>query len=430
MDLISPLKSTCGVIGISHNTASIELRDQAYLSVQENEQNSKRWLQKCDFSDLVVVSTCNRTEIYFYGDTSKVKILSEQWRLYKEIDAELFYEHLYFHQANDAILHLFRVSSSLDSMILGENQILGQIKDSYELAQKLNTTQINFHLLFQKATSIGKKIRTETALSKGAFSIASAAVKLMQKIDVQLFNKKIAIVGVGEMAKIVCAHLQRLNCPSFDVYNRTFSKAELFSQSFSGKAFPLEQLSENIDYYDIVICATSSPDFILTHQELKCKISTCKKNLLFMDISVPRDIDPLCSQFSSVFVFSVDDLKQVIQESKEERKKEALKADKYIKEEVFIVEKEMKLLGVGSIIKNWKNEIDDCVFQKLSFLKENEVTRNSADLEKRLYTLSKKWKHEGIEKIKNAYLKSDDELQKVISSEKKQLLGKLKEFII
>ncbi len=416
------------VFGINHRTASIDLRDQVYFNLSEIKEQSKLWVEKFSCKEILIMSTCNRTEIYVNISREKYHKISEAWRQYKEVSKEVFYEHLYTHKNSGAIQHLFKVCGALDSMILGENQILGQVKQAYEQAKNNKSVQSSFNQIFQTSFFVGKKIRSETELGRGALSIASASVELIKKIGGdKIFKKKIAIVGVGEMSNIICNSLKRDNCESFDFYNRTIEKAKSFSKPFSGNVFSLQDLHKKINEYDIIISATTSPNFILTKKDLKKHLS--KKNLLVLiDIAAPRDIDSSCSDISNVLLFSIDDLKQIIVENQSSRKKEAIKAISLLEKEAEKLYEDLQFLPINSFVQDLKKEFDDSIKSTLLQLQKKYSQKEFLVLEKKIHALNGKIKHKSILDIKKNYLNlSNQNFKEIISHYKQDLSKYLKE---
>jgi glutamyl-tRNA reductase len=245
-------------------------------------------------------------------------------------------QYVYLHQGEDAIQHLFRVGASLDSMIVGEPQILGQLKQAYRDAKEQNCTGMILNRLMHKAFSVAKRIRTETDIGSSAVSISYAAVELAKKIFGSLKNKKAMLVGAGEMAELAAQHLMNQGVAEVIVANRTFERAVNLARCFNGKAVSLEELLSQLEYVDILISSTGSPDIILHSRDVKGIMRQRRNRPLFLiDIAVPRDLDPGLNDLDNVYLYGIDDLQHVVEINKAERDKEAVQAERIVTEETL-----------------------------------------------------------------------------------------------
>jgi glutamyl-tRNA reductase len=325
------------VVGLSHKTAPIETREKLSFPAQIIGDALKSLLGSYSVNEGVILSTCNRVEIIAAGsDLDKgiwgiKRFLSEFHKIpFEELD-----EHLYVHTSEDAIRHLFRVSSGLDSMVLGEPQILGQAKDAYGYSLQHNAAGIIINKLFHKAFSVAKRIRTETNIGSNAVSISFAAVELARKIFGSLDGKAVMLVGAGEMAELAAKHLITNGVREIMVANRTYERAVEMARGFRGTPIMFREFTLYLKDVDIVITSTAAPKFIIRPEQIEKVIKERKnKPMFFIDISVPRNIDPLVNNIDNVYVYDIDDLSGVVTANLKERAKEAQEAEKIIDEEI------------------------------------------------------------------------------------------------
>ncbi len=342
------------VVGLNHKIAPVEIREK--IAFQENilkkalnKLNSYNSIDEC-----IILSTCNRVEIYAVTckkeDIVKNDILNFIAEFHN-INIKDFLDYLYFYFNRDAVRHIFRVGASLDSMILGEPQILGQLKDAYRIATEERTTKNILNKLLHKAFFVAKKVRTETEISSSAVSISFAAVELAKKIFDTLDNKKILLIGAGEMCELAARHLISNGANEIFVANRTYERAESLAKDFNGKAISFENISLFLEKVDIVISSTGAPHYILHFENVKRVIKIRKYKPIFMiDIAVPRDIDPKINNLDGVYLYDIDDLKTVVERNREERENEAEKAEMIIMQEVDIFFEWIESLNIVPVI--------------------------------------------------------------------------------
>ncbi len=260
---------------------------------------------------------------------------------------------MYSYKDMDAIFHLFEVASSLDSMVVGEPQILGQLKDAYKLAADNKTTRSILNRLMHRSFSVAKRIRTETKIAHSAVSISYAAVELAKRIFSDLSNKKAMLIGAGEMAELAAQHLINSGIKDIVVVNRTFSRAKDLARRFNGKAYPFSSLFDLLPQIDIVISSTGSTAPIIHQRDMKVIIKKRKYSpMFFIDIAVPRDIDPDVNNLDNVYLYDIDDLKDVVSENLEKRAREAEIARSIIREEVGKFETWLRSLSLTPTIKD------------------------------------------------------------------------------
>lgn len=372
------------VVGINYRTAPLEIREKFSFSEDtvglalENLKETKSILES------VIVSTCNRTEIYAVidqlhtGEHFIKKFLSEWFLLPKEE----FVQYLYVKEDIDATEHLFKVITGLDSMILGETQILGQMRQAFFQAQNYGTTGIIFNTLFRQAITFAKKIHSQTGIGENAVSVSYAAVELTKKIFDRLENKKVLLIGAGETSELTALHLYSQGVKEIMVVNRTYEKAMNLAEPFKGKAYKLEDLSKALIKADIVISSTSSDSYIIT-KPLIDEIMEKRNHtpLFFVDIAVPRDIDPQINELDNIYLYDIDDLKNIVDSNLKERERISIQVRKLIDDEVYSFYQWVNQLGVIPLIsalreKSFKiqEETMKSLENKLPYLTEKELS--------------------------------------------------------
>ncbi|HVQ65512.1 MAG TPA: glutamyl-tRNA reductase, partial [Terriglobia bacterium] len=315
------------LIGVSHKTAPVEVRERLAFPSDKIRTALASLLEKTHAAEAMILSTCNRVEIVV-AQGPDAQLVQDFICEYHQIPAESISQHLYSYKNADAIRHLFRVTASLDSMMLGEPQILGQVKEAYRLASAAGTIGSGLSPLLDRAFAVAKRVRSETGISNSAVSISYAAVELARKIFGDLSGKTVMIIGASKMGELAAKHLRRNGVASVLVTNRTFEKAVEIAKIFEGAAIPFEHFSDHIDRADIVISSTGAPHFIITRQLAEQVIRNRRNNpVFFIDIAVPRDVDPSVNDIDNAFVYDIDDLQQVIDSNMKERMKEAGRAE-------------------------------------------------------------------------------------------------------
>jgi glutamyl-tRNA reductase len=325
------------VFGINHKTAPVELREKVTLDGEKCGVLSRGLLAEPGVLEVVPLSTCNRTEVYVVvsrPDIGFKKALTLLARI-GGVDVDMLEDCSYYYEGESAVRHLYRVSGSLDSMVVGEAQILGQIKDAYRQAHARGSTNVLLNRLFRHSLEVGKRVRTETAIGENPVSISSVAVEMAKKVFEELAGKTVLLLGAGKMSELTATHLLSHGITSILVGNRTFSRAEQMAEKFNGLAIPFEDLTDYLSLTDIVISSTGAPHYVLRKGEVERAMrQRHNKPIFFIDIAVPRDIDPGVNDVYNAFLYDIDDLTEVAQANAVARKKEAKKAEKIITEEV------------------------------------------------------------------------------------------------
>ena len=325
------------LVGVNHKTTPVEIREKLAFTKGKIEESVDRLFNFPDIIEHTILSTCNRVEIYARANCqdSAIKAIKQFICDYHEVSPVELEDHFYSYRNEEAVEHLFRVSSSLDSMILGEAQILGQVKDAYSLAKDLRSTGLVLNQLFEKAFSIAKKVREETGIAERSVSISSAAVELAQKIFDDLENRTVMLVGTGEMAELAAKHLISYGVKTVYVTSRTYDRAANLARTLNGSALDFEAFKNELHRADIVITSTSAPNFIIKKEIVEKAIHERKnKPIFFIDIAVPRDIEPDVNDLENVYLYDIDDLHVVVSANIKEREKEVENAMNFISQEV------------------------------------------------------------------------------------------------
>ena len=318
---------------MNHETAPVEVRECLAFASADNPKVLERMRQEPYVDEIVLFSTCNRVEFLVTSkDASKVtEAVKDFLSEFKNTPRSIFEPSLYVHTGDEAVRHIFRVASSLDSMVVGEPQILGQIKDAYQEATKHKTCGVILNRLMHKSFSVAKRVRTETGIGDSAVSISYAAVELGRKIFGELEAKAVLLIGAGEMAELAVEHLISNRAQPIYVANRTFERGLEIAEGFNGTAIRFEEILDYLKQVDIVISSTGAPHYILVRDDFK-GVMRARKNrpLFFIDIAVPRDIDPEINRETNVYVYDIDDLQDAIQENIEERRHEAQRGERLV----------------------------------------------------------------------------------------------------
>ncbi len=323
-------------IGVSHRTAPIDVRERLWFS-EEEVRTALPQLKEKYFRECVLLSTCNRTELY--GVVSGNDIDTETIRRYvvdlKQADSYLHSQHFYTYSGRDAARQLFKVSSGIESMMPGDVQILGQVKEAYRLAQECRTIGLASSKLFQNAFHAGKRSRTETEISEGAVSISYGAIELASKIYDDLRKKTALLIGAGKTSELTLKHLRSKGIGNILITNRTQSKADELTGKFGGRVIEFENLKNELRYVDIAISSVTSHGYVLAASDLsRVMKERGNRPLLIIDIGVPRNIDPASNRIENVFLHDIDALQIIVDSNLKKRKGEIQKVEKIVEEEL------------------------------------------------------------------------------------------------
>ena len=322
------------ILGLNHNTAPVEIREQVVFAGDEVGRALERLTEIEGVDEAVLLSTCNRTEFYVLtSDPGRTQL--QAW-LHDERNLDpAFGDTLFTLDEDDAIRHIFRVACGLDSMVLGEPQILGQLKEAVREAQHRGTLGKHLHRLFQHTFSVAKKVRTDTEIGTNPVSVASAAVSLAQQFFAGFSQHTALLVGAGVTVELVAKHLTAKGLGRLFVANRDLDRARNLASKFGGYAVPLSELEGTLPEADILITSTASAEPIVTYKQMKAAVAARKRKPIFaVDIAVPRDIEADVAELDDVYLYTVDDLDKVIQEGQGTREAAALDANKILDEEI------------------------------------------------------------------------------------------------
>jgi len=336
------------LVGLSHKTAPVEIREKLTFPAHVQEDALARLLESDAVAEAVIVSTCNRTEIYavthasYDGPDAIIDFMAD----YHDLDRHELVRYLYISEGEQVVKHLFRVVASLDSMVLGEAQILGQVKEAYEHAFSNNACGRVFNKLFRQSFEVGKRVRTETEIGENAVSISYAAVELAKRVFDTLDGRTVLILGAGKMSELTAKHLVSNGVTDVLVANRTYERAEELAVKFNGEAIRYDDLFERMSEADIVISSTAATHYVITKDRVAQAVRQRREPLFLIDIAVPRDIDPACGTIGDVFLYDIDDLNGVVSSNLEERMAEAERAEVIIAEEMAEFERWIESMEV------------------------------------------------------------------------------------
>lgn len=314
---------TLFVAGLSYKTTPVEMREKLAVHRSRLQCSACRLKLRGGLSEVVLLSTCNRVEIY--GVASRIR--GDFYQLFQELANDValdFDPYLYVKEGVDAARHLFSVASGLDSLVLGETEITGQVKHAYQSAKEARLTGKVLNRAFQSALQVAKQVRTETGIGRGATSVGSVAVELAEKVfDADLSDKTIMIIGAGKMGEACVKHLAKRGAKSVLVSNRSIERAEKLAAEFGGRAVNVSESRQALIDTDIVVTSTSCPDYVLKRADIEAILPERRNRpLILVDIAVPRDIDPAIQTLSNVFLYDIDDLEAIVRENTRNREQE------------------------------------------------------------------------------------------------------------
>jgi glutamyl-tRNA reductase len=349
---------TFHLIGVNHNTAPVEVRERLALPESRLPEACKSLCQQDGIEEGMILSTCNRVELLARTSNGSSN-LRNFVRDYFHLDPAEYERHFYEYVEEDAVRHIFRVTSSLDSMVVGEPQILGQVKEAYAVARAVGAVNSQLDSLLTRAFAVAKRVRSETAVGSSAVSVASVAVELAKKIFGSLNGKHVYLVGAGKMSELAARHLIAHGAASIFVANRTYDRAVQLARKFSGQAIVFEQLYETCDKADIVITSTGAPHAIFRREHGELFLARRRNRpMFFIDIAVPRDVDPGLNKLDGIFVYDIDDLQQAVTAHVADRKKEAERAEAIVASEVQRFQARLQTLDVVPTIVSLQDHLE------------------------------------------------------------------------
>lgn len=346
------------VIGVNHQTAPVEVREQFAIPEARLPEALKCLLAQPGIEEGMIVSTCNRVEWLARTNNGSADLFGFVNEFYG-FDARPFSKFLYEHHDSSAVRHVFRVASSLDSMVVGEPQILGQVKEAYATARAVGAMDSHLDALMTRAFAVAKRVRTETAIASSSVSVASVSVELAKKIFGKLEGKSVYLVGAGKMCELAARHLAAHGARQIYVANRTHERASALAKKFNGQAIPFEQLYETIPNADIIISSTGAPHAIFRKEHGEKFLSRRRNRpMFFIDIAVPRDVDPEMQKLDGIFVYDIDDLQQVVSSHITDRKAEADRAEAIVELEVEKFQARLQALDVVPTIVSLQEHLE------------------------------------------------------------------------
>lgn len=373
-----------GLIGISYKSADLVIRERFSFSKEEIAEIAESCLKSGYINGLVILSTCNRSEIYYNCPKEKTKqaadtILNELTEK-KNYDSSLS-SYFYFKENSEMVEHLFKVVSGIDSMILGEDQIIGQVKEAFSYAEEIKSTDKILRRLFTKAFEIGKRVRTKTQISRGSASASAAAVNLAHQRFVRMPELHVMMIGAGQTAQLVLNNLRKTQFASLTVANRTFSKAQEVAEIYGGKGIKIEEIEEHLPGCDMIFIATDAKEPIIKLETAKKVIEQrgSENSQSYFDLSVPRNIEDSIAEIEGIELFTIDDLQSIVSNTNNNRKQQIAVAMEIIRkatENFTNWEHEQELVPVILKIKKNFNELNQAEmeeFMKIRSLKENEL---------------------------------------------------------
>jgi glutamyl-tRNA reductase len=347
--------------GLNHNTAPVEVRERLAFQPALLASAVHELCHTPGVQESVILSTCNRVEIAVTADDSVdvSSTLSDFLARVREVDPQWLRQYLYHHQEKDAIRHLFRVASSLDSMVLGEPQILGQLKDAYEVAKTQGALTGFLDTVMTRAFGVAKRVRSETEIGQNAVSISYAAVELARQIFGSLRGKKVLIIGAGKMSELAARHLERNGVSEIAVTNRSPERAQAMAELFRGRIVDYQNFVSVLPEMDVVIASSGAPHFILTREAMRKVIGARRNRPMFLiDIAVPRNIEPTINELDNVFLYDIDDLRTAVVQNRKGREQEAQAAERIISDEVERTLTRLKAREMGPVIVGLQQQLE------------------------------------------------------------------------
>lgn len=350
------------LVGLNHKTAPVEVREQLAFTDQACAENLRQLVDGEILSEGLIVSTCNRVEVLASTTTAQatngVSRISDFLGRTQLVSPEVYSKHLYTYTDEAAVRHVFRVASSLDSMVVGESQIMGQVRRAYALAVEAGTAGRVLHRLVHHSFRVAKRVRTETGIAASAVSISYTAVELGRKIFGSLEGCTVLLIGAGQMAELAAQHLTDAGAARILVTNRTNTAARELAAKFGGVAVDYAQLAAHLAEADIVLCSTGAREYVITPEMARvAREARRNRPAFFIDISVPRNVDPAVGELDNLFVFDIDDLEAVIASNIREREREADRATLIVDSEVMQFQQALRNLDIGPTVSALRQKL-------------------------------------------------------------------------
>lgn len=401
------------VIGLNHKEAPLDLREQMAVSGDQKKKELEVLSDRFSLRDVVLLSTCNRVELYYYPgkDTPDSTQVFQRFADRRNVKWDEVEPYLYHYTHEDLVNHLFRVTGGLDSMIVGETEILHQVKSAYHHAKSLDIVEKPFHLLFQEALSGAKDLHDQTALSDRKTSVGGVAVEFVEKIFGSLNNKSVLMIGAGKTAKLCLEHIRSLNPETLYISNRSYDKARKLCEQWGGKPAPLELKEELLPKSDVVLVCTASEDPILNHDLMTDTLHRRKQEAMcVLDLSVPRNVAPECEQMEQLYLYNIDDLEGIVAENLEQQEEELKAAENIIQDRVRVFFQKWNKKSLDPFIKDLRKTVDDIVdretsrtLNKIEDLDESQ----KEEIEQLAHRLKQKFLHRPISSLKKEAYQGD-----------------------
>ena len=404
------------VVGVNHRTAPVEVRERVVFDPARMPEALRELTSLPDVRESIIVSTCNRTELYCVTERGEPE-LGEWLQRYHQLGTSI-HHCLYRHEEMRAVTHAFSVASGLDSMVLGEPQILGQLKDAYRTAQETGTTGPMLNRLFQAAFSVAKRVRTETQIGANAVSVASAAVSMAKTVFSSFDTRTALMVGAGETIALAARHLHADGLRRMIVANRSVERARELAAEFQGFAISLDEIPSHLREADIVVASTASPNAIITRAMTASALRARKRRPIFMvDIAVPRDIEPEVAELEDVYLFTIDDLQSVVKENMEGRRQAAREADQMIAAEADRFEMKLRTRDAAPTIRRLRHQAEQAREHTLDQARHMLAAGRSADevLDFLSATLTNRLIHAPSQRLREAAETGDDAIIEAIT---------------
>ena len=360
------------VTGINHKRTPLEIRERVYFDESDLRTPVLELKARKEIDEVVLISTCNRVEVYaraadFGRAASSIQEFIGQFH---EVPQAILKEHGYAMNTKETVRHAFRVTSALDSMVVGESQILGQVKEAYRVALEAGCTGIYLNHLFERSFAVAKRVRTETGIGENAVSVSYAAVELARKIFGDLEGQRVMLIGAGEMAELAAQHLVQLGVSGVVVTNRSFDRAKALAERFGGRAVDFNHIEAELVGADIVLCSTGAPHAVI-RREVVQRVIRHRRNrpMFFIDIAIPRDVEPKVQDIGNVYLYDIDDLEHVVAANIQEREREASRAEVLINEESDAFLKWMETLEVVPTIVSLRERAEAVRLKELEDLR-------------------------------------------------------------
>jgi glutamyl-tRNA reductase len=390
------------VAGISHHSAPVEVREKVAFSPCAGKDFLGRLRDENLVLEAVLLSTCNRTELYVVMEGDEREKIFEALARARGMERDFLEENSYWLTDSEAVGHIFRVASSLDSMVVGEAQILGQVREAYRMATEEDSTGPVLNRLLHTALRVGKEVRSHTGLGQSSLSVPHVAVKLAEEAFGSLSGRKALVLGAGEMSELVIKHLQSRGIEELRITNRTPQRARSLAERVGGVAVELRDLAEELAGVDVVVSSTGSGEWVVSNEEIARALSRRQDPLFLIDIAVPRDVEPVVQSYERVFLYDLDDLQSVVERNAGDRDEAAARGEEMVQPEVFEYMRWLSTQHVVPLIKELRTEAERIRDHELSrTLKRADLSpKQEAEVEKLTYSLVNKLLHGPISEVK------------------------------